>query len=280
MFDEENDFFMPDESEDTTEDMGEETTDGDDDLLFSDEDDTEVVEEESEEPEVETEESEEVEDTTETQADESDIFELPFKYNHSEGTITDKAEATRLIQLGMYLEDKVKPELESLKAIQEPFGKIDKIAKLYGMDIDQLHDALYNQYIEQQADEQGLSAEQVRKDYELQEREAKLQKVEETKQVEKQRTEMYDRFLKAYPDGVDKITPETWAKVNDGMDLSAAYIEQMNADKDNKIKELEKQLTIQTQNKKNKSSSPVGSATSNGSAEPKKKDDFLEAFGS
>ena len=85
---------------------------------------------------------------------------------------------------------------------------------------------------------------------------------------------MYERFLQAFPDVQTKdIKPETWEKVRNGMDLTAAYVQQKN-------EELETQLKLLKQKEKNKNQAPVGGVTQHGSTDTQKSDPFLEGFDS
>ena len=261
------DYLLPDdyEEETTLENQADEET------FEFEEVESEPVETTTDEEETESIES--TESTEETLEEPISTFKVPYKYNHQEGEITDIAEAQRLIQIGMMYQNKVQPEYEQMKSMQEPISKINKIAELYGMDLNSLHDALYDQYLESQSEETGYTVEQIRKDRDLEERESRIAQEQTSKQTDEANNAMYNKFLQEYPDiTADKIKPETWAMVDKGIDLTTAYTKQLN-------NELKEQLKIQTQNTKNKSASPIKSTTLNGGGEPpQKQDDFLDGF--
>lgn len=261
---EELDMILPDdyEEEDTTEPVTEVEAEE------TETEDTTEVEEETEHPESEETEPEQTEEHPET-VDNS--FELPFKFNHEEGKLTDKSEAQRLVQLGLLYQSK-EQEFNTLRESKGQLDKMVQIAELHGMDVDTLYDSLYNQYIENQADATGYTPEQIRKEMELSAKEKAITSKEQTEQETNARNEMYARFRDTYP-GVDakQIKPETWTAVNAGTDLTTAYTMQLN-------KELQEQIKIKTQNVKNKSTSPAVGTTKTGTADSTKDDDFLDGF--
>lgn len=238
------------------------------------------VEEATTEPESEVEEieAESVEDTTDAEEVEEQPtevvengFKLPYKYNHEEGELTDLEEAQKLVQMGMLYRSK-ESEFNDLRANKGQYEKIASLAELYGMDADGLYDTLYNQYLDVQAEERGLTPEMVRKERELADKERILTAREQSEKAEAEKTAMYTRFREAYPEVDPKeIKPETWALVEKGTDLSSAYTMQLN-------RELREQLKILTQNVKNKSSSPSVGTTRNGTADATKNDDFLDGL--
>lgn len=201
-------------------------------------------------------------------------YKLRIKYNHEEMELGED-EAVPLIQKGMNY-DKLQERLNTIQ--NDPaFGKFDKVkqlAELYNMDDDALIDALYNQYYESIADQQGLTPEQVRRDHELKQREAVLNQKEQSLTQKQQTEAMYERFLGQFPNAkIEDIKPETWVKVRSGMDLTAAYVEQRNQELENRLKVLE-------QNQKNKNTAPVSGVTAHGSQDPAGADDFLAGFNS
>lgn len=225
----------------------------------------EVTDESTEESDTTEEVVDQVEATEQSTQEESN-FKLPFKYNHEQGEITDIAEAQRLVQIGMMYQNKIAPEFEQLKAISEPYEKIAQVANLYDMDVNTLTESLMAQYYEQQATVQGITPEMVKKELELSEKERRLQEKETVETEKTKSNEMYQRFLEVYPEvDVKNISADTWAMVNNGVDLITAYTKQIN-------EELKQQLKLKEQNLKNKSTSPVGSVTKNGTAEPVKED--------
>lgn len=246
--DEERDFLLPD---DYTEEQEEVNTE-----VETTEEPTEAVET-TESPEV-----------TETPA------ESPFliaKYNKAEIPL-DADSARNLAQLGMFYQEKIQPEYDRLKGIGEQFGKIEKLAGLYGMTPDELHESLYNQYIATAAESEGITPEQKRKEQELAQKEAQINaQLTEAQQVQASQA-MYSRFMDAYPDvKAEQIKPETWQKVDQGLDLVTAYTMQVNQELQNQFRQVQ-QVT------KNKQTSPAVATSQNGSSEPTKSDDFLEGL--
>jgi hypothetical protein len=198
------------------------------------------------------------------------------KFNHQPVEIKSIDDVVANYQKGMNY-DKLQ---EKLNAIQNDprLGKFDKVVeagKLLGYQTeDELIEMLFNTYYESQAQTQGLTPEQIKKDYELTQRENAQTAKEKHAQQTQQRDETYNRFFQAYPNvQVKDIKPETWAKVRAGVDLVAAFAEQRN-------QELEAKLRIQEQNKKNESRAPVGGTTNHGAGEPGVKDPFIEGFDS
>jgi hypothetical protein len=211
------------------------------------------------------------------------------KYNHEEREL-GYDEAVPLIQKGMNY-DKLQGQLSSLQ--NDPrLGKYDRVmeaARLLGYQSDDaLANDMMNTYYSNIAAKEGLTVEQVRKDAEQARREADLGK-RETALNQKERDEaqaaaregdrnaMYERFLTAFP-GVkaSDIRPETWDRVNSGMDLVAAFIAQRTQD----VMAENATLKQNIQNMKNQRSAPVGSVTAHGSADPAAMDPFLMGFDS
>lgn len=249
---EEKDYILPDDY--TEESQEEENTE-----VESEQEPTETAETTEDAPE-----------QTEVPAEETPN-ETPFliaKYNKSEIPL-DADSARNLAQLGMFYQEKIQPEYEKLKGIGEQFGKIEKLAQLYGMTPDELHESLYNQYIATAAESEGITPEQKRKEQELIQKEQQLT-AQLTESQQKQESQvMYERFMDAYPDvKVESIKPETWIKVDKGLDLLTAYTMQVN-------QELQQQFKQREQIDTNKKTSPAVATMSNGGAEPTKSDDFL-----
>ena len=246
---EDQDFLLPD---DYTEEPTEENTE-----VETAEKPTETVETTENAPEV-----------TETPA------ETPFlvaKYNKAEIPL-DADSARNLAQLGMFYQEKIQPEYDRLKGIGEQYGKIEKFAQMYGMTPDELHESLYNQYITSAAEAEGITPEQKRKEQELAQKEAQLNAQLTAKEQEQASQQMYARFMDAYPDvKAEQIKPETWQKVDQGLDLVTAYTMQVN-------QELQNQFRQAQQVTKNKQTSPAVATSQNGSSEPTKSDDFLEGL--
>jgi len=203
-------------------------------------------------------------------------YKLKIKYNHEEMEIPED-EAIPLIQKGMNY-DKLQERYNQIQ--NDPrlskYEKVQQVSKLLGYQSDdQLIEALYQLHYQTVANQRGLTPEQVRKELELQEKEAQLSAKEKAEQEQSKKNEMYERFLNVFPNvnPYKDIKPETWEKVKAGMDLTAAYIEQRN-------QELETQVKLLKQKEKNKNTAPVSGVTSHGSTDPTMEDDFLAGFNS
>ena len=210
---------------------------------------------------------------TEVKASETETpgFKLPYKFNHEEGELTDLVEAQKLVQMGLLYRSK-ESEFNDLRANKEQYNKIAELAELFGTDANGLYDTLYNQYLESEAEQRGLTPEIIRKERELVAKEQVIKAREASEKAEADKQAMYTRFRDAYPEVDSKsIKPETWALVDKGIDLTTAYTQQVN-------KEMQEQIKILTQNSKNKSSSPSVGTTRNGTADMTKEDDFLSGL--
>jgi hypothetical protein len=261
LFAEEDDAILPDE-----------------DIILPDDDttDEEPAEPQSDEEPAEPQAGEEpAEDTTPEADTEPEPYKLKIKYNHEEMEIPED-EAIPLIQKGMNY-DKLQ---ERYNAIQNDprlsrYGQFEQVSKLLGYQSEeQLIDALYQNYYQLTAQQLGLTPEQIRKEHELNQERERLQREQEAIQQQQQTSAMYERFMQAFPDVLpEDIKPETWGKVINGMDLTAAYVEQRN-------QELETQLKLLRQKEKNKNQAPVGGVTQHGSTDTQGKDPFEMGFDS
>ena len=237
----------------------------DEDVILPDETDEEPAEPQADEPEP---------DTT-PEADIPEPYKLKIKYNHEEMEIPED-EAVPLIQKGMNY-DKLQERYNALQNDPRLSGyqRVEQVSKLLGYQSDeQLIDALYQNYYQLTAQQRGLTPEQIQKEHELNQRQEQLLREQETAQQQQQNNAMYERFLQTFPDVQTKdIKPETWEKVRNGMDLTAAYVEQRN-------QELETQLKLLKQKEKNKNQAPVGGVTQHGSTDTQGKDPFEMGFDS
>lgn len=233
----------------------------------------ETSQEETAPPQAEEEQpTEPVEDTTPTEEVEEQPRKIKIKYNHQEMELGED-EAIPLIQKGMNY-DKLQERLQVVQSDAEKYGKLRQLSELYGMDDDQMLEALYNQYYESAAKQNGLTPEQIRKETELKQKEQEIRQKEETLTKSEAEKAMYARFLEAFPNvKASDIKPETWQKVNNGMDLTAAYVLQQNEELQTKLKTMEQNLA-------NKEKAPVTSVTAHGSTEIAEEDDFLRGFNS
>lgn len=233
------------------------------------------TEESAETPEVETtEEPTEAVETTEAPEVTETPAESPFliaKYNKAEIPL-DADSARNLAQLGMFYQEKIQPEYDRLKGIGEQFGKIEKLAGLYGMTPDELHESLYNQYIATAAESEGITPEQKRKEQELLHKEQQINAQMAEAQTKEQAQADYERFVGKFSDAdIAKISKDTWLEVSKGTDLLTAYQSQLLKEQQEENKQLKQLL-------QNKQTSPAVATMSNGGAEPTKSDDFLEGL--
>ena len=251
----------------------EDTTEGSNELADVFNEGEEVEEQEQAEVEHEQAETDTTEEADPVQEETNETpFELAYKYNHTEGKITDKEEAAKLLQIGMMYQDKIAPQMETLKANNQKLEKIQQLAELYGMDVDALHDSLYETYVNNQAEEQGVTPEMIRKERELADKERFFNQKEQQEQKKASETQMLDKFVSIYPDVSTKdIKEETWKMVDNGIDLVTAYTIQKN-------NELTQQLRTKEQNTKNNSSSPSVGATKYGGNEPAQEEDDTSGF--
>jgi len=201
-------------------------------------------------------------------------YKLRVKFNHQEVEIPEP-DAIPLIQKGMNY-DKLAERLISIQndPVFSKYDKVRQLADMYGVEDDALLDALYDQYYQTAADQQGLTPEQIRYEHELKQREATLNQRMQAEQQQRATYAMYDRFLQAFPNiKAEDIKPETWARVQSGMDLTTAYVLQQN-------QELSLQMQMLKQKEKNKQKAPVSGVTTHGSQDPAGEDDFLAGFNS
>lgn len=239
---------------------------GSDDVILPDD----FMPETKEEAELQT------EDTTSTDPEitaEQPRFKV--KYNHEEKEL-GYDEAVPLIQKGMNY-DKLQQQFNTIQ--NDPrLSKADRIAQVsqmlgYQTD-DELLDALYNTYYETTAQKNNSSPDLERARHELQREKETINKEKQTMEQQKQRNSMYERLFQNFPNiKVEEIKPETWTKVHNGMDLTAAYVEQRN-------QELEAKVKILTQNSKNEKKAPVNGATTHGGDNPTGQDPFEMGFDS
>lgn len=225
--------------------------------------------------------AETTEETTETAEDTKPaetVTESPkykLKYNHEEREVS-LDELTTLGQKGMNydkLQEKL-TELQSNPALSK-YGRVEEISKLLGYQTDdELIEALYQTHYENEAKTQGLTPAQVQKEHELAQKEKTLTAKEQEAANKQKETEMYSKFATNFPDiKAEMIKPETWAKVQNGMDLSTAYIEQRN-------QALESELATLKQNAENSKKAPIGGVSTHGSDVTESKDPFEIGFDS
>jgi hypothetical protein len=223
----------------------------------------------------------ETEDSTETAEDTTkaeEVTESPkykLKYNHEEKEVS-LDELTVLGQKGMNY-DRLQEKFDAIQnnPALAKYSKVEEISKLLGYQTDdELLDALYQTHYERTAETQGLTPAQIQKEYELSQKEKAIQAKEITTAQQQKQNKMYADFATNFPDTkAEMIKPETWTKVNAGMDLSTAYTMQQNQD-------LQAELKIFKQNAENAKKAPIGSVSTHGSEASKSKDPFEMGFDS
>lgn len=233
-----------------------------------------VIDEPTETTEPTEETTEQVEDTkpTEPVEEPKEQPKIKLKYNHEEKEYS-LDDVVPLAQKGLNydkLQEKFN-EIQNNPALSK-YSKVQEISGLLGYQSDdELLDALYNTYYSNQAESQGLTPEQIRKDYELSAKEKSI--VEKERSLTKQETDskMFTDFANNFPDvKAEMISQDTWDKVRGGMDLSTAYTLQQN-------KELQEKIKIFEQNQKNQTRAPISGVSKNGTVN-EKTDAFLEGF--
>jgi hypothetical protein len=199
-----NEFILPDdyeEVEDTTE--------------------AEEVVEEVEEVEVEVKEETTEEVTEETK---QALEDLEIKYLHEVMKLKDFTpnELKTLVQKGMN-HDRL---AEKVTLANERNEQVKELATLYNMTEADMLDALLNNYYDSQADAQGKTKEEIKKNHEA------------TKKQTSQK--MYERFADKFPDVKGEMIPEeVWNAVKGGDDLTMAYTDYI---KDTELKTKEQEL--------------------------------------
>lgn len=197
---------------------------------------------------------------------------IKVKYNHEEMEYSTD-DAVPLIQKGLNY-DKLQEkftELQGNPALTK-FNKIQEVSTLLGYQSeDEMIEALFTTAHQNKADELGYTVDQIRKDYELTQRETAVKNQREAEEKKTKETKMYADFVQNFP-GVttEMINSETWARFDTGMDLSSAYVMQQNKELQDKVKALE-------QNSKNEKKAPISGVTQNGS-DTTKVDKFLVGF--
>lgn len=202
----------------------------------------------------------EVEDTTTTEVETKAEAKFKLKYNHEEKDYTED-ETKTLAQKGLNYDRTLEKltELQANPALAK-YGRVEEISKLLGYQTDdELLDALYQTHYERAAEANGLTPAQMKKDHELQQRENKFNQDTTAAEATTKNNKMYADFNNNFPDiKAEKISQDTWNKVNEGMDLSAAYGLQQN-------KELMAELKTYKQNAENSKKAPVNGVSGHGS---------------
>lgn len=285
--------------EEIVESIPAETTESDED--FFSEVDNEVISEnisEKEDEEVsEEEENEESQIPTENSEDNSKSDEVDFKplldalkgkikYNKEDVTVDSLEELINGYQKGLNYDKKLQ-ELENLQN-----SKLEKYARAkaeqLGITVDEYMDRVekYEEAQKRQQEEDELeqlisngmpdtlareliALRQTRHDFQKEINDLKQEK--ELAKQEAEKNKEYQDFLDSFPDVNPKDIPKEVFEEAEKSSLSNAYMKW-------KIKNLETQLSVAEQNKKNESST-VGSVTDTGTTKEKhERDLFLEGF--
>ncbi len=175
-----------------------------------------------------------------TPGTEPEVPKYKIKYNHEEQELTVE-ELTKLAQLGMMYDNKVKPEYETMTS------EIDNLAKTFGMSKDEYLQAVKaqaEQYKIQQIQQQAQIPEAVAKEIHESRKFREQIEQERSQQAEKQKMQtMIDDFRVEYP-GVtsEQIPAEVWQMVDKGASLTAAYTKHTATSMTNQLAELQKQI--------------------------------------
>lgn len=218
-----------------------------------------------------------VEDTKPTETVEEPTQETPklkIKYNHEEREI-DLEEAKVLAQKGMNY-DKLQERVNQLQS-NPALELVQQQAERYGMTVEQYVeevrkadeqarlDELLQQNIPEEYAKEMLENRKFREQYQAQ------QKAQE-EQIRRDQ-EALD-FVQTFPNvKKEDIKPETWAKIEQGVPLKFAYMEQMN-------QELMTRIQVLEQNQKNLQQAPVQGVSTHGHQEDAESDPFMEGFNS
>lgn len=243
------------------------------------------VDETVEDEEEEFEETEEVEEETEETIPGDDVEPQPteeqkikIKYNKEEKELT-LAEVQELAQKGMNYDKKI----EELNSYQNNPGLryMENLAAKNGVTVEELVNYYHQQEQEQEIQElinQNIPEEYAREMIESRKFREEQQKLisEQKAKVEletKQKTDFMD-FIESFSDvKTSDIPQEVWEKVDQGMSLKQAYIE-------NDYQRLLNENKILKQNKTNKQRAKVGGTANTGNDSGEQYDAFLDGFNS
>lgn len=225
---------------------------------------------------VETTNTEPAQDTKQAEPTQNqEPYRLKVKYNHQEMEIPE-TEAIPLIQKGMNY-DKTIERLNQLQ--NDPrLSFVEELARENGMDVEQYLSEV-RRYREQervnQLVQQNIPEEYAREILENRKFREQFESEKQQEQRKKAEEAMYQEFFGAFPDvKPEEISTDTWQKVNAGIPLKYAFMEQRMNDMTSKVKMLE-------QNQQNKQKAPISTAvTSHGSESVESEDDFLAGFNS
>jgi len=283
------------ENEEIVESIPTETMDSDDDF-FSDLDNEVISENEKSQDQTENE-TEEVEAPNETSEENSKDGEVDFepllkalsgkiKYNKENVTVESLEDLINGYQKGLNYDKKLQ-ELENLQN-----SKLEKYAKNkaeeLGITVDEYMDRVeqyerdqqkaqdearleefINNGVPEDVAREVIATSQLRK--QLQAKENELKAREEAARKENEKKTEYEKFLKDFPEVKPEDIPKEVFEEAENSTLSNAYMKW-------KLKELEKQLSIEKTNKEN-SQSTVGGVTETGPTQEKyDKDPFLDGF--
>lgn len=237
------------------------------------------VEETEEEEEEETEEGfEEEGETTPGEPEETQTEEQKFKikYNKEEKELT-LTQMQELAQKGMNYDKK----LAEIEAYQNNPGLkyMEELAQANDVTVEEL--VSHYRQVQEQQELQDLISKNVPEDIALEMMESKKFRAEQLKIQEEQKAqkETEERqksdtldFMKAFPDVKPSDVPnEVWEKVDSGMSLKQAYME-------NEFEKLKQENKILKQNKTNKRKAPGLGTSNSGTDGGETYDAFLDGF--
>lgn len=209
-----------------------------------------------------------------------------IKYNKEEVNVESIEDLITNVQKGLNYDKKVQ-EVENLQN-GKALSYVTKKAQELGMTVDEYMDQVED-YEKKQEEERNqakfedmvnsgvpedvakevIATSQLRK--QLQAKENELKEKEEAQKKEADKNREYEEFLREFPDVNPEDIPKEVFEDAQNSNLTNAYMKW-------KVKELEKQISINKTNEKNKESS-VGSTTETGTTSEKhERDFFLEGF--
>ena len=228
-------------------------------------DDSDSAEEEADQPESEeADKPAEQKDESAAEAEDADQG-LELKYM-DETKKVGKEEAKSLAQKGMDY-DRIREERDSLKGDLPRYKEMEAFLKEMQGDFDTIEDFMADTRARIKADAEGISYDEALA--------AVKKPVQETKTSENDDDINVDGFMSRFPNvQAADIPQEVWADVRETHDLAASYEKYDNNRKNDRIAELEKELEILKNNKKNADRS-TGSSRSSGANSGKSLYDLL-----
>lgn len=248
-----------------------------DDNLFSEED--VIMPEDNETDQPQSEESESVEETTPTEEEQKEINKIKIKYNKEEKELT-LDEARELAQKGMNY-DKLQEKLKQYE--NDPrLSFVEKQAKKHNMSTEEylqaVEQAERQEQIKQLAEKENVSEEVAERLLKLETKDKQREEEQRIKSqqhmMEQQKEKEIKDFYESFPNvKSEDFKEETINKIQEGMPLKQAYLEQ-------EFEKQQQELKILKQNNENYQKAKVGATSNHGNTEMSNNDDFLKGFDS